>query len=77
MGTLANNILSIEDLGGDITTLKDDAFDYEKQNEVFIQISATDLGGHTATTQLTIQVLDVNDENPKLVVVSLEISIRY
>ncbi|XP_044258008.1 protocadherin Fat 4-like [Tribolium madens] len=70
LGTLANNILTIEALGGNITTKVEDAFDYEKQNEVYIQIMATDLANHTATTQLTIQVQDVNDENPKLVVSS-------
>ncbi|XP_971388.3 protein dachsous [Tribolium castaneum] len=70
LGTLANNILTIEALGGNITTKVDDAFDYEKQNEVFIQIMATDLVNHTATAQLTIEVVDVNDESPKLVVSS-------
>jgi hypothetical protein len=71
---MGNTILQIEDLGGDVTTKIDKAFDYEKQNEIYVQIRAVDAGGHPASTQLTINVIDVNDENPRLVVVSSEYS---
>jgi hypothetical protein len=70
LGAMGNTILQIEDLGGDVTTKIDKAFDYEKQNEIYVQIRAVDAGGHPASTQLTINVIDVNDENPRLVVSS-------
>ncbi|XP_044264651.1 protocadherin Fat 4-like [Tribolium madens] len=70
LGALVNNTFTIEALGGNITTKVDDAFDFETQNKVYIHIRATDLANHTATTQLTILVEDVNDENPKLVISS-------
>lgn len=69
MGTLANQILTIEDKGGDITTLRDNAFDYEKQTEFLLQIQAVDNVGNRATAQLTINITDINDENPRLSVV--------
>ena len=70
IGNYANSILTIEDLGGNITTNIDNAFDYEKQEEVIVQIRATDNNNHVTTAQLTITVEDINDEKPKMVVSS-------
>lgn len=57
---------------GEIRTIVERALDYETQEEVFIQIEATDsLEGavNTAIAQLTIKVIDVNDETPVITVV--------
>ncbi|RZC41945.1 protocadherin Fat 4 [Asbolus verrucosus] len=70
LGKMANSILKIEELGGNVIVIKDNAFDYEKQTEVFVQIRATDSGGNSNMTQLTITVKDLNDEPPRLVVSS-------
>lgn len=52
-----------------MTTLKDRAFDFEKQPEVLFQIQARDLVNHSAIAYLTVHVLDVNDEDPRITVV--------
>lgn len=62
---------------GIITTSVKDAFDYERQTEVIVQVSATDTlvdefgTRHTTYTQVTIQVIDVNDETPRITVVCI------
>lgn len=59
-----------------ISTIIDDAFDYERQTEWIVQIAATDTleddygTRHTTYAQLTIEILDVNDEQPSISVVS-------
>jgi len=65
-----NSILSIDD-DGIIRTIVEEAFDYERQDKILIQIRATDTlqvspedSLNTAFAQLTINVLDVNDETP-------------
>lgn len=66
----------IDPLNGEIRTLVNNAFDYERQTEMIVQVSATDtlvdeyLNRHSTYTQLTITVLDVNDETPRITVVS-------
>ncbi|GLV42168.1 dachsous [Carabus blaptoides fortunei] len=65
-------LYTIDEKLGTIKTIQDNTFDYEKQTVVAIQIEVRDhfddgTGNfHTVTTQLTINVLDVNDETPKI-----------
>lgn len=59
---------------GVITTKIDNAFDYEKQQVVIIQVQAEDTLGepfHKTIAQLTVEVIDVNDEPPRILVVSI------
>lgn len=63
--------MSIEESSGVITTRIDDVFDYESQREVVVQIQAIDTlgpetGHHRVFAQLTINVLDENDETPEI-----------
>lgn len=70
--------ISISPEIGELKTLVDNAFDYERQTEVFIQVQARDtlqtMGEptHTTFTQVRIEVIDVNDEAPTLKMVSFE-----
>lgn len=66
-------ILTIDSNTGEITTIIDNAFDYETQTEVYVQIQAEDTLGpntHKVVTQLQINVIDVNDEKPRIQIVS-------
>lgn len=58
---------------GVISTQITDTFDYERQTSVLIQIRATDTlitfpeeKLHSTFAQLTINVIDVNDETPEI-----------
>ncbi|XP_031352921.1 protein dachsous-like [Photinus pyralis] len=64
---------------GLITTKFAKVFDYEKMTVVIVQVLAQDSlyeKPHRATAQLTINVLDVNDETPSISVEGLEISVQ-
>ncbi|XP_063374408.1 cadherin-23-like [Cydia amplana] len=69
MGNAAE-FLSIDEATGAIFVSVDDAFDYHRQNEYYIQIRAVDTLGdgpyHTATNMLTIHILDINNTPPSL-----------
>ncbi|XP_050349459.1 protocadherin Fat 3-like [Nymphalis io] len=68
MGT-AQNILEINEDSGDIFVATDDAFDYHRQSELLVQVRAEDRLGepyNTATSQLVIQLEDVNNTPPTL-----------
>ncbi|CAH2085837.1 unnamed protein product [Euphydryas editha] len=69
MGT-AQNILNINEDTGDIHVAVDNAFDYQRQNELLVQIQADDTlairNNNTATAQLVIQLEDVNNVPPTL-----------
>lgn len=64
--------IAIDLKSGELTTLIDGAFDYERQTEVFIQVQARDIlqtmgePTHLTFTQVRIEVIDVNDEPPQL-----------
>lgn len=76
MGTYINSILSVDTLEGDIVTIIDGAFDYETQEEVILQIQAIDTLDepfNTAIAQITITVIDINDETPRITVVRSKI----
>nr|ASV70529.1 cadherin-like protein [Hyphantria cunea] len=66
----AVNFLSIDPDTGSIHVSVDNAFDYHTQSELFIQVQATDTLGdgpyHTATSQLVIQLIDINNTPPSL-----------
>lgn len=77
MGSSANRILNIDEDSGLITTSVSNAFDYERQTEMIVQVLARDTmvdeygTRHTTYAQLTILVLDVNDETPRITVVCI------
>nr|QNS31153.1 cadherin [Cnaphalocrocis medinalis] len=65
----AGEYLSIDKDSGAIIVSVDEAFDYHRQNVLFVQIRADDTLGepyNTATTQLVIQLEDVNNTPPTL-----------
>nr|AAV80768.1 cadherin-like Cry1Ac receptor [Heliothis virescens] len=65
----AVNYLSIDKDTGDILVTIDDAFNYHRQNELFVQIRADDTLGepyNTNTAQLVIQLQDINNTPPTL-----------
>nr|QFP12818.1 cadherin-related midgut membrane protein [Lymantria xylina] len=66
----AATYLRIDQNTGDVYVSVDDAFDYHRQSELYIQIRADDTLGdgpyHTATSQLIIQLEDVNNTPPTL-----------
>ncbi|KAI8421202.1 hypothetical protein MSG28_008267 [Choristoneura fumiferana] len=66
----AGEYLSINSSTGEIRVSIDDAFDYHRQNELFVQVRAVDTLGderhHTVTTQLVIQLKDINNTPPSL-----------
>lgn len=74
VGRIGDSI-SVDILGGQLSTLTDDVFDYERQTEVFFQVQARDNlqkmdePTHSTFTQVRIEVLDVNDEAPQLTMV--------
>lgn len=51
---------------------ENDIFDYESRQTEFVQLIITDNGNHRATEQLVINIEDVNDEPPRLFLVSIE-----
>lgn len=57
---------------GELRTLIDNAFDYDRQTEIFVQVQARDTlqtrnePTHTTFTQVRIQVNDVNNKPPQL-----------
>lgn len=78
VGSSANRILKIDEETGEITTSVDNAFDYERQTEVTVQVTATDkfedeyeTSPHITYAQVTITIEDVNDETPRITVVSI------
>lgn len=69
--------LNIDSGTGDITTSKENVFDFELQPQVIIQVYAQDSMGsenggstHKTFTTLTITVEDVNDVAPQISLVS-------
>lgn len=72
--------MAIDSDNGKLLTIVDDAFDYERQTEVFMQVQARDTlqtfnePPHYTYTQIRIQVIDVNDETPELKMVFITFS---
>ncbi|CAB3235249.1 unnamed protein product [Arctia plantaginis] len=66
----AGNVLWIDPASGSVYVSVDNAFSYQRQSELFIQVQAVDTLGdgphHTATSQLVIQLIDVNNTPPSL-----------
>uniref|UniRef100_A0A0C9RKK1 Cdh23_3 protein n=1 Tax=Fopius arisanus TaxID=64838 RepID=A0A0C9RKK1_9HYME len=59
--------LSINETTGAISTALENALDYETMSIVIVQVVASDLADHKAYATLTINVTDVNDVPPKLI----------
>ncbi|VVD00119.1 unnamed protein product [Leptidea sinapis] len=65
----ARNYLWINESSGDIYVSMDNAFDYHRQNELFVQVRADDTLGepyNTDTSQLVIRLNDINNTPPSL-----------
>ncbi|XP_052759577.1 LOW QUALITY PROTEIN: cadherin-23-like [Galleria mellonella] len=65
----AVDFLEIHPETGEIYVLANDSFNYHRQNELFVQIRADDTLGepyNTATSQLVIQLIDINNTPPTL-----------
>ncbi|CAG4946142.1 unnamed protein product [Colias eurytheme] len=65
----AQNYLRIDQDTGDIFVSMDEAFDYHRQNEMFVQVHAIDTLGepyNTDTSQLIIKLNDINNTPPSL-----------
>ncbi|XP_038217094.1 protocadherin Fat 1-like [Zerene cesonia] len=65
----AQNYLRIDRDTGDIFVSIDEAFDYHRQNEIFVQVHAIDTLGepyNTDTSQLIIKLNDINNTPPSL-----------
>ncbi|CAH2040187.1 unnamed protein product, partial [Iphiclides podalirius] len=65
----AGQYITIDNTTGEIHVSVDDAFDYHRQSEIFVQVRADDTLGepyHTATAQLLIQLNDINNTPPSL-----------
>lgn len=69
--TYTNRVLAIDSDTGKISVNADNAFDYDTVNPIFVQVRAIDKVEHTATVPLTINLLDVNNKAPTILVVSL------
>ena len=72
LGTGVNARFLINVTTGEVSTRIENAFDYEIQDEVIIQVQARDeMNGtnHITIAQLSIEVIDVNDETPVIRVV--------
>ncbi|XP_013167274.1 PREDICTED: cadherin-23-like isoform X1 [Papilio xuthus] len=65
----AGQFLNIDNATGAIHVAINDAFDYHRQSELFVQVRADDTLGepyHTTTSQLIIRLIDINNTPPSL-----------
>ncbi|XP_077288501.1 cadherin-AgCad1-like [Arctopsyche grandis] len=65
----AEKLLSINNLTGEIYISEDNAFDYQRQNQIIVQVKAMDTLGepyHTKYVQLIINLIDVNNKSPQI-----------
>lgn len=63
------SFLEINETTGEIKISVDDAFDYNRQNEIVVQIKAEDTLGfpyHSTYVQLFITLIDVNNKPPEI-----------
>lgn len=70
------NFLTINEDDGKITTNVDNAFDYQKNKKVEVDVIATDQAGNSNQETLTINVLDVNNVPPEIQTYSDTIAIE-
>ena len=67
-----NQSIAVNINTGELTTIIDNAFDYDRQSEVLIQVLARDTlqtmnePTHTTFTQVRVEVIDVNNKAPQL-----------
>ncbi|XP_068128025.1 protocadherin gamma-B4-like [Hyperolius riggenbachi] len=69
-----NELFSIDPLNGDIKVTGD--LDYEAAESYEITVEAKDGGGHVGRCKISIQVIDVNDNVPEIMVTSLSTTIQ-
>jgi hypothetical protein len=72
-----NDILAIDADTGEITVKVDNAFDYDRQREVIVQVVATDtLGAPTIVNnvyaQLIVTLNDINNKRPEIIMVRIQ-----
>ncbi|XP_076875507.1 protocadherin gamma-A12-like isoform X47 [Brachyhypopomus gauderio] len=61
-------LFSIDSQSGEVKVIGN--VDYEKHKQFSIKVKATDNGGLTDTSEILIDVLDVNDNAPKIIIMS-------
>ncbi|XP_060523667.1 protocadherin Fat 4-like [Cylas formicarius] len=64
--TTITSLLRIDSDTGKIFVDKENAFDYDRINPIFVQVRAYDKVNHTATVPVTIHLLDVNNKKPTI-----------
>ena len=60
------NAVKIDPATGIITTARANPFDFETQQQIIFQVSATDSEGKRAIAQVTLSVTDENDTPPTI-----------
>jgi hypothetical protein len=60
------NAVKIDPATGIITTARANPFDFETQQQIIFQVSATDSEGKRAIAQVTLSVKDENDTPPTI-----------
>lgn len=66
--------MKIDEETGEIEVTMDNAFSYNRQDEIIVQVMAKDTLGepyHTKYAQLTIKLIDVNHQQPEIQMVSI------
>jgi hypothetical protein len=58
--------VKIDPATGIITTARENPFDFETQQQIIFQVSATDSDGKRAIAQVTLSVTDENDTPPTI-----------
>ncbi|XP_066445320.1 protocadherin gamma-B7-like [Eleutherodactylus coqui] len=70
----ARQLFTIDSLNGDIKLFKN--LDFEKSDTYEMTVEAKDGGGHVTHCKVSIQVIDVNDNAPKIMMKSIASSIQ-
>ncbi|XP_072256733.1 protocadherin gamma-B4-like isoform X20 [Pyxicephalus adspersus] len=70
----AHELFSVDPLKGDIKIIGN--LDYEAAESYEVTVEAKDGGGHVARCKISIQVIDVNDNVPEIIVTSLSETVQ-
>ncbi|XP_066993174.2 cadherin-AgCad1 [Anabrus simplex] len=64
--SLTQRMMMINSNTGEVTVSAENAFDFERQQNMMVQVTAIDEANHRSYTQINITIEDVNDEAPTL-----------
>ncbi|XP_040200855.1 protocadherin gamma-B4-like isoform X32 [Rana temporaria] len=70
----AHQLFNVDPLTGDIKIIGN--LDYEAADSYEITVEAKDGGGHVARCKISVQVMDVNDNVPEIIVTSLSATVQ-